>query len=283
MLRSRHSGRFESAAELHALDGGNRKEQMGREALHRVEKRLSPTHRNTLYAALDNAAYRILRHTRAFYYLVEPRLVGRTAYLLYLGYEPNLLAQNLLGYRARRHEREGYASREVAAAARVVEAAELTLRHHVGMRRARMRRQIAVVARTGILIDELHGDGRPRGAALVYARHYVRSVALLARRGARRTCATPRQILFQIALRERYPRGNAVYHHTHLRSVRLAPERYSQSVAPCIHIIVPLPIPDRRKTRGSSSPRTRRSLSLSPRRSATPTRPSTWPCGGRCG
>ena len=132
-LRTPAPGRGESAADLHPLDRRDGEEQVGDEALGRVEEGLAQADRHPFGAALDDAADRVVCGRRSCEHLVEALRGGASADLGQAGPEAQLRREHLLGHDPRGDERHGQTSREVSAAARVVPSARPEVGDAVGV------------------------------------------------------------------------------------------------------------------------------------------------------
>ena len=235
VLGAAHARPGEAAAEFHALDGGNREEQVGDHAFGRVEEGLSQPQRNALHAAFDDAAYGVLLGGRGAQHLVETLRVGAASDLRDAGVEGHARRQYLLGDHACGRERHGQAGREVAAAARVVEAVEFVVGHHVGVRGPVVAHHVGVVLRVGVAVGELDGQRGARGHAVVESRHDLRDVGFAARRGAARAAAPACEVGFEILRRKRNACRNAVDRDADLLAVRLAPDGEPEVMTENVH------------------------------------------------
>ena len=208
---------------------------MGDHAFGRVEEGLSQPQRDALYAAFDDAAYGVLLGGRGAQHLVETLRVGAASDLRDAGVEGHARRQYLLGDHACGRERHGQAGREVAAAARVVEAVEFVVGHHVGVRGPVVAHHVGVVLRVGVAVGELDGQRGARGHAVVESRHDLRDVGFAARRGAARAAAPACEVGFEILRRKRNACRNAVDRDADLLAVRLAPDGEPEVMTENVH------------------------------------------------
>ena len=132
-------------------------------------------------------------------------------------------------------DRERQAAGEMAAAARILEAAVLEVRGVVRVARTRDVQQGLVVLAAGVRIVEDDGERGARRIAFIDAAEDLRLIRLHARGRALRAAPAAGDVRREIRLAERDARREAVHDHADLLAVRLAEDAYSEYVTKCVH------------------------------------------------
>ena len=245
MFGTLHPGGGEAVAELHAADAGDGENGVREAGFHAVPEGLSEPGGDAGNDALHDAAQRIAFLLRLVQGGVPLRLVGDSADFDEAGVTAELDAaaggagdgreEEFLRDDAGRDDRERQAAGEMAAAARILEAAELEVRGVVRVARARDVQQGLVVLAAGVRIVEDDGERGAGRIAFVDAAENLRLIRLHARGRALRAAPAAGDVRREIRLAERNARREAVHDHADLLSVRLAEDAYSEDVAKSVH------------------------------------------------
>ena len=143
--------------------------------------------------------------------------------------------QHLLGDDAGRHDAQRETAAEGTAAAEVVVAAVFDVGGEVGVTGTRMLPEAFIILAVGILIAEEDGERGAGGVTVVHARDNLREVVLYAGGGAQGAGLAAGQVLGEVFFAHRDAGQYAVDCNADARSVGLAKNAYSESIAKCVH------------------------------------------------
>ena len=245
VLGTFHPGGGEAVAELHAADTGNGEEGVREAGFHAVPEGLSEPGGDAGNDALHDAAQRISFLLCLVQSGVPLRLVGDSADFDEPGVAVELDAaaggagygseKQFLSDNAGGDDRKRQTAGEMAAAARILEAAVLKVRGIVRMAGARDVQQRLVILAMGVRIVEDDSERSARRIAFIDAAEDLRLIGLHTRGRALRAAPATGDIRRKIRLAEGNARGEAVHDHADLLAVRFAEYAYSEDVAKSVH------------------------------------------------
>jgi hypothetical protein len=234
VLAALHAGSGKTVPELNAADAGDGEYGMGNQGFHTVPEGFTQADGKALHRAFHNSTQGITLSLGGFEGVRPGGGVGKTAYLAQLCVELGKI-EHFLGDDTRRHYAQRNAAAEVAAAAGVVEAAELEVGGEIGVARAGMFTETLVVFAAGVLVAEKDGERRACGVPLIYAGDNLGEVVLYAGRGTQGSGLATPEVCGEVLFTQGNPGKDTVYGDTDARAVRLSEYADSEFITKCIH------------------------------------------------